>query len=79
MKNECENYIRVLVLRSRDQLILTCGTNSHHPICAWRRPDSLSTIIPNGNYFSGDGKSPYNSQIPSVYNLIDTGLVLFCK
>jgi len=30
-------------------------------------------IISNENFISGDGKSPYNSQYPSVYNLIDTG------
>ncbi|CAF3565382.1 unnamed protein product [Adineta steineri] len=71
--NECENYIRVLALRSRDQLLLTCGTNSYRPICTWRSPNSLSTIIPNENFISGDGKSPYNSQFPSTYDLIDTG------
>ncbi|CAF0766279.1 unnamed protein product [Rotaria sordida] len=72
--NECENYIRVLALRSYDQLLLTCGTNSYHPICIWRRPDSLSTIISNNEKFiSGNGKSPYNSQYLSVYDLIDTG------
>ncbi|CAF2496701.1 unnamed protein product [Rotaria sp. Silwood2] len=71
--NQCENYIRVLALRSHDQLLLTCGTNSYRPICMWRRPDSLSTIIPNENFISGDGKSPYNSYFPSTYDLIDTG------
>ncbi|CAF1259554.1 unnamed protein product [Rotaria magnacalcarata] len=71
--NQCENYVRVLAIRSRDQLLLACGTNSYRPICMWRRLDSLSTIIPNENFISGDGKSPYNSQFPSTYNLIDTG------
>ncbi|CAF1267399.1 unnamed protein product [Adineta steineri] len=71
--NECENYIRVLALRSSDQLLLTCGTNSYQPICIWRQPDSLSTIISNEKFIPGDGKSPYNSQYSSVYNLIDTG------
>ncbi|CAF3351512.1 unnamed protein product [Rotaria sp. Silwood1] len=71
--NQCENYIRVLALRSHDQLLLTCGTNAYRPICMWRRPDSLSTIISNENFISGDGKSPYNSYFPSTYNLIDTG------
>jgi hypothetical protein len=63
----------VLALRSHDQLLLTCGTNSYHPICLWRRPDSLSTIISNENFIPGNGKSPFNSQYPSVYDLIDTG------
>ncbi len=64
----------MLALRSDNQLLLICGTNSYRPICTWRHPDSLSTIIPNENFISGDGKSPYNSQFPSTYNLIDTGL-----
>jgi len=63
----------VLALRSHDQLLLTCGTNSYHPICLWRRPDSLSTIISNENFIPGNGKSPFNSQYPSVYDLIETG------
>ncbi|CAF3442509.1 unnamed protein product [Rotaria sp. Silwood1] len=72
--NECENYIRVLALRSHDQSLLTCGTNAYHPTCIWRRLDSLSTIISNNEKFiSGNGKSPYNSQHSSVYDLIDTG------
>ncbi|CAF2146086.1 unnamed protein product [Rotaria magnacalcarata] len=71
--NECENYIRVIALRSHDQSLLTCGTNAYHPICVWRRPDSLSTFVSNEKFISGSGKSPYNSQYSSVYNLIDTG------
>ena len=30
-------------------------------------------MIPNENFISGDGKSPYNNQSPSTYDLIDTG------
>ncbi len=63
----------MLALHSDNQSLLTCGTNSYHPICTWRRSDSLSTIISNENIISGNGKCPYNSQYPSVYNLIDTG------
>lgn len=74
IQNQCENYVRVLSLRSRDQLLLTCGTNSYRPICAWLRPHSLSTVIPHDHFLSGDGKSPYNSQFPSAYELIETGL-----
>ena len=72
-KDQCDNFIRVLALRTRDQLLLTCGTNAYRPICVWRRPDSLSTSIPNENFISGDGKSPYNSHSPIAYDLIDTG------
>ncbi|UJR23891.1 hypothetical protein I4U23_026863 [Adineta vaga] len=71
--HECENYIRVLALRSSDHSLLTCGTNAYHPICTWRQPDSLSTLTSNENFLPGDGKSPFNSQYSSVYNLIDTG------
>ena len=39
----------------------------------WRRSDALSALIPNENIISGDGKSPYNSQFPSTYELIETG------
>lgn len=52
-----------------------CGTNAYRPICTWRRPESLSTAIETETLFSGDGKSPYNRQSPSVYHLIDTGTV----
>lgn len=62
-----------MAIRSSDQLLLTCGTNSYRPICSWRRLDSLTTTLPNDNFFSGDGKSPYNNQFPSTYTLIDTG------
>ncbi|CAF1551949.1 unnamed protein product [Adineta ricciae] len=71
--NECENYIRVLALRPRDRSLLVCGTNAYHPICTWRRSDSLSTLVSNENLISGDGKSPFNSHYTAVYHLIETG------
>lgn len=73
LQNECENYIRVLALRPTDQWLFTCGTNAYQPICLWRRSDSLSTVLSTEQIISGDGKSPYNSQYPSVYNLIENG------
>lgn len=76
-KDQCDNFIRVIALRTRDQLLLTCGTNAYRPICTWRRPDSLSTLIPNENFISADGKSPYNSRSPIAYDLIDTGSSFF--
>ncbi|CAF0994441.1 unnamed protein product, partial [Didymodactylos carnosus] len=64
---ECQNHIRVLSLI--DNKLFVCGTFAYKPLCTWREPNSISSIISGvqGDQISGDGKCPYNSKFKSAY------------
>lgn len=54
-KNECDNFVRVLILHN--DRVLTCGTNAYSPMCCWRNAKSLKQVYQELN---GKQKCPYN-------------------
>ncbi|XP_077468986.1 semaphorin-5B-like isoform X1 [Stigmatopora argus] len=54
-EEECQNYIRVLLLSGRT--LVTCGTNAFTPVCMTRQIDNISQVLETVN---GVARCPYD-------------------
>ncbi|XP_074044899.1 semaphorin-6C isoform X1 [Macrotis lagotis] len=62
LRDECYNYIRVLVPRD-SQTLLACGTNSFSPMC---RNYGISSLQQEGEEMSGQARCPFDATQSSV-------------
>lgn len=69
-QDECFNFVKVLAVF--DKKLLSCGTNSHYPICMWRNIENLQQLGGSSTYF-GKGFVPYNPHSKSSYTFSDDG------
>ncbi|KFQ48190.1 Semaphorin-6B, partial [Nestor notabilis] len=68
---ECRNFIKVLLVRSKN-LLFVCGTNAFNPVCA---NYSMDTLEPVGDNISGMARCPYDPKHANV--ALFTGGMLF--
>ncbi|XP_072431035.1 LOW QUALITY PROTEIN: semaphorin-5A-like [Chiloscyllium punctatum] len=68
MEEECQNYIRVLLINSTK--IFTCGMNAFNPICTSPPLTDLTAIH---DRISGMARCPYNPQHNSTALITSTG------
>ncbi|XP_042306207.1 semaphorin-6A isoform X4 [Sceloporus undulatus] len=61
-KDECHNFIKVLLKRNDDTLFI-CGTNAFSPSCRNYKMDSLEFL---GQEFSGMARCPYDAKHANV-------------
>ncbi|XP_064497589.1 semaphorin-6A isoform X3 [Pseudopipra pipra] len=61
-KDECHNFIKVLLKRSEDTLFI-CGTNAFNPSCRNYKMDTLEFL---GDEFSGMARCPYDAKHANV-------------
>uniref|UniRef100_A0A8C6ZFG1 Semaphorin-6A n=1 Tax=Nothoprocta perdicaria TaxID=30464 RepID=A0A8C6ZFG1_NOTPE len=61
-KDECHNFIKVLLKRNEDTLFI-CGTNAFNPSCRNYKMDSLEFL---GDEFSGMARCPYDAKHANV-------------
>ncbi|XP_062985575.1 semaphorin-6A isoform X3 [Elgaria multicarinata webbii] len=61
-KDECHNFIKVLLKRSDDTLFI-CGTNAFSPSCRNYKMDTLEFL---GDEFSGMARCPYDAKHANV-------------
>ncbi|NP_956286.1 semaphorin-6A precursor [Danio rerio] len=61
-KDECHNFIKVLLQQSEDSLFV-CGTNAFNPSCRTYRMDSLDAL---GEEISGMARCPYDAKHANV-------------
>ncbi|XP_058640609.1 semaphorin-6A isoform X1 [Onychostoma macrolepis] len=61
-KDECHNFIKVLLQQSDDSLFV-CGTNAFNPSCRTYKMDSLDTM---GDEISGMARCPYDAKHANV-------------
>uniref|UniRef100_A0A8D0LA73 Semaphorin-6A n=1 Tax=Sphenodon punctatus TaxID=8508 RepID=A0A8D0LA73_SPHPU len=61
-KDECHNFIKVLLKRNDDTLFV-CGTNAFNPSCRNYKMDSLEFL---GDEFSGMARCPYDAKHANV-------------
>ncbi|XP_030325563.1 semaphorin-6A isoform X4 [Strigops habroptila] len=61
-KDECHNFIKVLLKRSEDTLFI-CGTNAFNPSCRNYKMDTLEVL---GDEFSGMARCPYDAKHANV-------------
>ncbi|XP_032530948.1 semaphorin-6A isoform X4 [Chiroxiphia lanceolata] len=61
-KDECHNFIKVLLKRSEDALFI-CGTNAFNPSCRNYKMDTLEFL---GDEFSGMARCPYDAKHANV-------------
>ncbi|XP_029797422.1 semaphorin-6A isoform X4 [Suricata suricatta] len=61
-KDECHNFIKVLLKKSDDTLFV-CGTNAFNPSC---RNYKMDTLEPSGDEFSGMARCPYDAKHANV-------------
>ncbi|XP_044532081.1 semaphorin-6C isoform X4 [Gracilinanus agilis] len=62
LRDECYNYIRVLVPRD-SRTLLACGTNSFSPMC---RSYEISSLQQEGEELSGQARCPFDATQSSV-------------
>uniref|UniRef100_F7EDV4 Semaphorin 6C n=1 Tax=Monodelphis domestica TaxID=13616 RepID=F7EDV4_MONDO len=62
LRDECYNYIRVLVPRD-SRTLLACGTNSFSPMC---RSYGISSLQQEGEELSGQARCPFDATQSSV-------------
>ncbi|XP_026233758.1 sema domain, transmembrane domain (TM), and cytoplasmic domain, (semaphorin) 6D, like isoform X4 [Anabas testudineus] len=61
-RDECHNFIKVLVPRS-DDLVFICGTNGFNPMCRYYRLDNLEL---DGEEINGLARCPFDSKQTNV-------------
>uniref|UniRef100_A0A8B9GGE1 Semaphorin-6A n=1 Tax=Amazona collaria TaxID=241587 RepID=A0A8B9GGE1_9PSIT len=61
-KDECHNFIKVLLKRNEDTLFV-CGTNAFNPSCRNYKMDTLEVL---GDEFSGMARCPYDAKHANV-------------
>ncbi|XP_009471516.1 PREDICTED: semaphorin-6A [Nipponia nippon] len=61
-KDECHNFIKVLLKRNEDTLFI-CGTNAFNPSCRNYKTDTLEFL---GDEFSGMARCPYDAKHANV-------------
>ncbi|XP_010724513.1 semaphorin-6A isoform X2 [Meleagris gallopavo] len=61
-KDECHNFIKVLLKRNEDTLFI-CGTNAFNPSCRNYKVDTLEFL---GDEFSGMARCPYDAKHANV-------------
>uniref|UniRef100_A0A671PP47 Semaphorin-6A-like n=1 Tax=Sinocyclocheilus anshuiensis TaxID=1608454 RepID=A0A671PP47_9TELE len=61
-KDECHNFIKVLLQQSDDSLFV-CGTNAFNPSCRTYKMDSLDAV---GDEISGMARCPYDTKHANV-------------
>ncbi|KAM9422348.1 semaphorin-6D isoform 4-T7 [Salvelinus alpinus] len=61
-RDECHNYIKVLVPRN-DDLVFICGTNGFNPMCRYYRLDNLEF---DGEEISGLARCPFDAKQTNV-------------
>ncbi|XP_039522142.1 semaphorin-6A-like isoform X1 [Pimephales promelas] len=61
-KDECHNFIKVLLQQSGDSLFV-CGTNAFNPSCRTYKMDSLDAL---GDEISGMARCPYDAKHANV-------------
>ncbi|XP_059360331.1 semaphorin-6A-like isoform X4 [Carassius carassius] len=61
-KDECHNFIKVLLQQSDDSLFV-CGTNAFNPSCRTYKMDSLDAV---GDEISGMARCPYDAKHANV-------------
>ncbi|XP_010219229.1 PREDICTED: semaphorin-6A isoform X3 [Tinamus guttatus] len=61
-KDECHNFIKVLLKRNEDTLLI-CGTNAFNPSCKNYKMDLLESL---GDEFSGMARCPYDAKHANV-------------
>ncbi|XP_053355850.1 sema domain, transmembrane domain (TM), and cytoplasmic domain, (semaphorin) 6D, like isoform X2 [Clarias gariepinus] len=61
-RDECHNFIKVLVPRS-DDLVFICGTNGFNPMCRYYRLDNLEF---DGEEISGLARCPFDAKQTNV-------------
>nr|XP_009683135.1 PREDICTED: semaphorin-6A isoform X3 [Struthio camelus australis] len=61
-KDECHNFIKVLLERNEDTLFI-CGTNAFNPSCRNYKMDTLEFL---GDEFSGMARCPYDAKHANV-------------
>ncbi|XP_015280001.1 PREDICTED: semaphorin-6C [Gekko japonicus] len=62
LRNECYNYIKVLVLKN-DQTLLACGTNAFNPMC---RTYKISSLEQEGEELNGQARCPFDAKQTNV-------------
>lgn len=67
-KEECQNFIRVLLYFNNK--IFTCGTNAFSPECTWRDITALNTVT---QWVTGIGKCPYSPYYNSTSLMTSQG------
>ncbi|XP_062384183.1 semaphorin-5B [Sardina pilchardus] len=67
-EEECQNYIRVLLLSGNK--VFTCGTNAFTPICSSRQISDLSSVLDTMN---GVARCPYDPRHNSTAMVTDRG------
>ncbi|XP_065511799.1 semaphorin-6A isoform X3 [Caloenas nicobarica] len=61
-KDECHNFIKVLLKRNEDTLFI-CGTNAFNPSCRNYKMDTLEFL---GDEFSGMARCPYDAKHANI-------------
>uniref|UniRef100_A0A672UKV4 Semaphorin 6C n=1 Tax=Strigops habroptila TaxID=2489341 RepID=A0A672UKV4_STRHB len=69
-RDECHNYIRVLVPRDAGTL-LACGTNAFSPLC---RTYQVSSLAQEGEEVSGQARCPFDAKQSIVALFVDGSL-----
>ncbi|KAM8920771.1 semaphorin-6C [Pelodytes ibericus] len=69
-RDECYNYIKVLVLKN-DQSLIACGTNSFNPMC---RNYKIKTLEQEGEDFNGQARCPFDAKQANVALFADGNL-----
>ncbi|CAG5131687.1 unnamed protein product, partial [Candidula unifasciata] len=65
-KTECDNYIRVMVLKERENVYYICGTHAYKPKCRHYELESNGTFKMINDSESGKAISPYNPNYSST-------------
>ncbi|XP_068506003.1 semaphorin-5B isoform X4 [Syngnathus scovelli] len=68
MQEECQNYVRVLLLSGRT--LVTCGTNAFTPVCTTRQIDNISQVLDTVN---GVARCPYDPRHNSTAMISEMG------
>ncbi|KAF7655613.1 hypothetical protein LDENG_00053850 [Lucifuga dentata] len=67
-EEECQNYIRVLLISGRR--LFTCGTNAFTPICMTRQISNISRVV---NTVNGVARCPYDPRHNSTAMVTEKG------
>ncbi|XP_048374785.1 semaphorin-6C [Sphaerodactylus townsendi] len=62
LRNECYNYIKVLVLKN-NQTLLACGTNAFNPMC---RAYKIGSLEQEGEELNGQARCPFDAKQTNV-------------
>ncbi|XP_067878866.1 sema domain, transmembrane domain (TM), and cytoplasmic domain, (semaphorin) 6C isoform X2 [Heterodontus francisci] len=69
-RDECHNFIRVLVPRN-DQILFACGTNAFNPIC---RNYKMESLIQDGDELNGQARCPFDTRQTNIALFADGNL-----